>query len=87
MLTAVGALRAEGIRVYAAALTGGAIPLRSGLLGGGTAVLIGNEGAGLPAGLIACCNGALLIEMPGGAESLGAAAAATIFLWEMRGRQ
>jgi len=76
-------LRENGIAVWAAALTEHAIPLRPGLLTGGAAVLIGNEGAGLPDELISCCKGACVIAMKGAAESLNAAAAAVIFMWEM----
>ena len=49
----------------------------------GSAVWIGNEGNGLPEELIASCEKKITIPMKGGAESLNAAMAAGIFLWEM----
>ena len=79
----IKALRESGVDVYAAALTEHAIPLRPGLLAGGAAVLIGNEGAGLSDELIEYCKGACVIPMKGAAESLNAAAAAVVFMWEM----
>lgn len=48
------------------------------------AVFIGNEGSGLTAGTAALCTDLVTIPMGGRAESLNAAAAATILLWEMR---
>ena len=46
------------------------------------AVAIGNEGAGLSDALRAAAGIAVTIPMPGGFESLNAAAAAAIFLFE-----
>jgi len=76
-------LRKAGVCVWAAALTPDAEDLRPGLLSGGTAVLIGNEGAGLPESLISCCGAAIKIPMQGTVESLNAATAAAIFAWEL----
>ena len=84
MYAAIAMLRENGVPVYAAAMTEDAVPLHAGLLSGGAAVLIGNEGAGLPDDLISCCTSACTIPMPGGAQSLNAATAAAIFAWEMR---
>lgn len=47
------------------------------------AVVIGNEGAGVSAGLAAEADAAVAIPMPGGAESLNAAAAAAVVLFEL----
>ncbi|MDR2752881.1 MAG: RNA methyltransferase, partial [Oscillospiraceae bacterium] len=49
----------------------------------GGVVVIGNEGIGLSDEAIAACDSRVTIPMPGRAESLNAAAAATILLWEM----
>jgi len=74
------AFRPEG-RVIATVASGGtdlyaaAIPSR-------VAILIGNEGAGLSAALLAEADDRLTIPMPGGAESLNAAAAAAVVLFE-----
>lgn len=46
------------------------------------AVAIGNEGAGLSAALSACADTHVTIPMPGGTESLNAAAAAAVVLFE-----
>jgi RNA methyltransferase, TrmH family len=46
------------------------------------ALAIGNEGAGLSAGLLAESDLRVTIAMPGGAESLNAAAAAAVVLFE-----
>lgn len=74
-------LRAAGVKPYAAALAESAhLP---DVLGPGTAILIGNEGSGLPEPLIAACAGVISIPMHSGTESLNAAMAAGILLWEM----
>ena len=46
------------------------------------ALAIGNEGAGLSAALLGACSGKVTIPMPGGVESLNAAAAAAVVLFE-----
>jgi len=46
-------------------------------------VVIGNEGNGLSESAIAACAHKITIPMRGRAESLNAAAAAAIFMWEM----
>lgn len=46
-------------------------------------IVIGNEGNGLSEEAIAACNAQLSIPMRGRAESLNAAAAATILMWEL----
>ena len=48
------------------------------------AVFIGNEGNGLRLETRGLCHDEVTIPMAGRAESLNAAAAATILLWEMR---
>lgn len=51
------------------------------------AVAIGNEGAGLSEELLGLCAGTVVIPMTPGAESLNAAVAASVIMWEMaRGR-
>lgn len=76
-------LKSRHIPVYAAALRGDAENARDVCFKGGCAVLIGNEGAGLPEELIASCDRAVMIPMAGGADSLSAPVAAGILLWEM----
>ncbi|MBR1384454.1 MAG: RNA methyltransferase [Ruminococcus sp.] len=49
----------------------------------GCAVVIGNEGRGLDQSTVDLCDDRVSIKMHGNIESLNAASAATIFLWEM----
>ena len=51
--------------------------------GKGCAVWIGNEGNGLPEDAVEACDEKLIIPMQGNAESLNAAMAAGILMWEM----
>ena len=46
------------------------------------AIAIGNEGAGLSAAVLNEADARITIPMPGGAESLNAAAAAAVVLFE-----
>jgi len=72
---------------YAAVPDSTAIPIGTCDFSKGAVVVIGNEGNGLSAEAIAACaasgGGNITIPMNGKAESLNAAAAATILLWEM----
>jgi TrmH family RNA methyltransferase len=47
------------------------------------AIAIGSEGRGLSAELLSLCDGTVRIPMSGHCESLNAAAAAAVLLWEM----
>ncbi|MCL2446427.1 MAG: RNA methyltransferase [Oscillospiraceae bacterium] len=49
----------------------------------GAVVVIGNEGNGLSQEAIAACDASITIPMRGRAESLNAAAAAAILMWEL----
>lgn len=73
----------KGIRSYAAVLHPDAKPVTECRLGRGCAVWIGNEGNGLPEEAVAACEEKLIIPMAGNAESLNAAMAAGILMWEM----
>ena len=81
--TEIDRLRENGICVYAAALSKDAVSVRDANLGKGSAIVIGNEGSGLSQQLIDRCDVRLLIPMEPGNESLNAATAAGILLWEM----
>ena len=63
-------------------LGSGGIPLFRADLTGAIAMAIGNEGTGLSPGLHAAARVAVTIPMPGGFESLNAASAAAICLFE-----
>jgi TrmH family RNA methyltransferase len=47
------------------------------------ALLMGDEGSGLPADVVEACEGAVTIDMPGGTESLNVAVAAGILVYEL----
>ncbi len=71
--------------LWGAALTDTARDLRS-LPLDPAAVLIGSEGHGLSRELLRACDGEIIIPMSGEAESLNAAVAAAIVMWEMQRR-
>ena len=75
-------LRQSGRRVFAAALDDNAQRLGAFVLVRGDCVVIGNEGHGLTSETIEACSGSVLIPMSGRAESLNAAVAASILMWE-----
>ena len=80
-----------------AALNGAGWHTACGHLGGGdffarghhtrTALLIGNEGAGVSAEAAALCGGRYALPMPGPAESLNAAVAAGVMLYDLMREQ
>ena len=72
----------NGLRLYGAALSDRAADIRK--LDVKTAVVaVGSEGRGLSEELLALCDGELIIPMAPGSESLNAAVAGSIVLWEM----
>ena len=75
-------LRESGRRVFAAALDERAERLGGFALQRGDTVVIGNEGHGLSDAVVAACSGSVLIPMSARAESLNAAVAASILMWE-----
>lgn len=75
-------LHARGLKLYGAALTDAAQDLRRVPLSP-AAVAIGSEGRGLSAQLLAQCDGQIIIPMQPGAESLNAAVAAAVVMWEI----
>ncbi|MBQ9152007.1 MAG: RNA methyltransferase [Clostridia bacterium] len=86
----VRALRADGRRVYAAALDDTAVRLGSPELAeeqGSPAVkscaVIGNEGHGLSEAVIRACDRSVYIPMEAGTESLNAGVAAALIMWEL----
>lgn len=81
-MTTVSELKEKGFKVYAAALHTDAVPLSDADLCGSCAVVIGNEGRGLPDGVITACDKALFIEMEPECESLNAATAASVIMYK-----
>lgn len=78
---AFSSLRRAGFRILATAVRD-ALPATDVHLTSPTALLIGNEGNGLPDDLAAQADGAITIPCPGPVESLNAAVAASILLYE-----
>ncbi len=81
----VKALKALGRRVFASALDEGAAKIGSFDAIDGDCVVIGNEGHGLCEETISACTGSVYIPMTEGVESLNAATAAAVILWEFFG--
>lgn len=81
-IEAVGLLRAGGRRVYAAELREGARPYDAVQICASDVFIIGNEGHGIPLALSEACDGSVYLPIAPEAESLNAAAAAAILLWE-----
>ncbi|MBE6662725.1 MAG: RNA methyltransferase [Ruminococcaceae bacterium] len=79
---AIVALQAEGRHVYATALHREARVIGEWKLLAGDCFVIGNEGHGLSPDVIGACDACAVIPMREGAESLNAAAAAAICIWE-----
>ena len=75
-------LDASGLRLYGAALSERSADIRSFSLEN-AAVAIGSEGQGLSDKLLSMCAGELIIPMNAQCESLNAAVAAAIIMWEL----
>lgn len=75
---------AAGNLLVAAALVPGAVEPRS-LATAGTyaSLVLGNEGWGLPADVVAACDAAVAVPMAGGVDSLNVGAAGAILMWEL----
>lgn len=72
----------NGLKLYGAALSDKAEDIRC-LAVKKAIVCVGSEGQGLSAPLMAACDGELIIPMAPGSESLNAAVAAAVIMWEM----
>ena len=75
-------LQNNGYTVYAAALDNKAVNLRDIEINDKVCFSVGNEGHGLPDEYIKVCGGTVIIPMTAGIESLNAAVAASILMWE-----
>lgn len=83
-------LRAAGFRTAAMALREDAGSVSDPVLkqAGKLAVLLGNEGSGLPDPILSACDCAVRIPMRDGVDSLNVAAASAVAFWELAaGRQ
>lgn len=82
-LAGVEAIVAEnGLKLYGAALSDAAIDIRD-IDIREVAAAIGSEGRGLSKELLSKCDGQIIIPMEPGSESLNAAVAASIVMWEI----
>ena len=79
-----GLLERSGLPLYATALREDTVDIKTADLSR-SAVVIGSEGKGISEELLAMCSKTLKIPMRERCESLNAAAAATIVLWQMGG--
>lgn len=79
----IGELRESGLSLYACVVSGEAMSLTDVEFSDGCAALIGNEANGLTEEAKAICK-PITIKMSGRAESLNAAVAASIVMWEMQ---
>ena len=77
------ALREKGRGVFATALSDSSKSIEETEFKAGDCFVIGNEGHGLSAEAVDSCTASVIIPMREGAESLNAAAAAAIAMWEM----
>jgi TrmH family RNA methyltransferase len=80
----VDELKAEGVKVYGTALQNGA-PYQDISPSGSFALIVGNEGAGVDAGLLEKTDLNLYVPLYGQAESLNVAIAAAILVYHLRG--
>ena len=80
----ISRLRESGRRVFAAALDPNALMLGEFETARGDCFVIGNEGHGLSREVIGACDRSVMIPMHEGCESLNAAAASVILMWEMQ---
>ena len=78
----IDAMRANGRRVYSAELSENARPLSEIKLTKWDAVIIGNEGHGVPKEISEATDGGIYIPISSKTESLNASVAAAIFMWE-----
>lgn len=74
--------REAGRRVFAAELREGAKPIGAIDLSSDDVFLIGNEGHGISPAISSLCDASVYIPISDAAESLNAAVAASLFLWE-----
>ena len=83
IVPAVAAWRAAGVSIVAAVARGGT-PMYDVDLTRPTALLLGGEGAGLPASVVSSADATISIPMKDAVESLNVAVAAALLLYEAR---
>lgn len=75
-------LKEQGLKLYGAALSERATDVRKVNITH-SAIAVGSEGHGLSRELLALCDGEIIIPMDARSESLNAAVAASVLMWEM----
>ena len=75
-------LREEGFRIYATTLNEASEDIRKVDLTGKIGFVIGNEGHGVSEAVVKACTGSVIIPMREGPESLNAAVASSVVMWE-----
>ena len=83
-LGVIDKLRNNGYNLFAAALSDASRPLNEIEVSEKTCFVIGNEGSGLCPETIAACDGQVIIPISEQSESLNAAIAASVLMWEMK---
>ena len=78
----VARLREDGFRVFATALDKNSLDIRDVDFSGKIGFVIGNEGHGVSPEAIEACDGTVIIPMREGPESLNAAVASSVVMWE-----
>ena len=84
-LDGLKAMKDSGIRILGAALGESSRDIREVSLKN-TAVAVGSEGSGLSEELLSLCDERIIIPMAPECESLNAAVAASVIMWEMSGK-
>lgn len=79
----ISSLKDAGVTTYASVIDSSAQSLRDTVFDRRSAVVIGNEGNGLSEEDADACDKKITIKMKGNINSLNAASAASIMLWEM----
>jgi len=82
----IGRLRGRGLACYASVVWADAQPVTGVDFSRGGLIVVGNEARGVSETMRTACGEVLTIPMRGRAESLNAAAAAALLLWELCGR-
>lgn len=85
-LDAISLCGKSGRKVIAAALSDDSVTLDRLAFDSDTVFAVGNEGHGLSREFVSACDGRVLIPMKGDIESLNAAVASSVLMWEMQKR-
>lgn len=83
LVSYISSLNKLGCRIYAAEASSGACRIDTLRKTGKIGIVVGNEGHGIRKCVSDLCCGAVSIPMPGGMESLNAAVAASLLMWEL----